>query len=44
MVVKPNRVDLLQSSDHNMLTLMTCVPVGTAWNRLIIQAGLVSII
>jgi len=44
MVVKPDRVDLMKNSDRNMLTLMTCVPIGTAWNRLIIQANLTSII
>jgi len=37
--VKPNNVSVLdQPTDKRMSTLMTCTPVGTALNRLIIRA------
>ncbi|MFN7160282.1 MAG: sortase [Candidatus Gracilibacteria bacterium] len=37
-VVKPNQVDVLKQSDDRRLTLMTCTPIGTALNRLILVA------
>lgn len=39
--VKPSQVEVLNSStDQSTLTLMTCVPIGTNLNRLIIKAKL----
>lgn len=35
-VVKPTDVDVLRQGDDKRLTLMTCVPVGTNLNRLIL--------
>lgn len=37
-VVSPNDVDVLKQTDDKRLTLMTCTPIGTALNRLIIVA------
>lgn len=37
-VVKPSQVDVLKQSDDKRLTLMTCTPIGTALNRLILVA------
>ena len=37
-VVHPNEVDVLQQTDGKRLTLMTCTPIGTALNRLIVIA------
>lgn len=40
-VVKPDQVSVLnQTSDSSMLTLVTCVPPGTYWNRLVVRAKL----
>lgn len=40
-VVKPDKVSVLeQKYDASYLTLVTCVPPGTYWNRLIIKAKL----
>jgi LPXTG-site transpeptidase (sortase) family protein len=42
--VSPKQVDVLKSSiDEPMLSLMTCVPIGTNLNRLIVQAKMVSV-
>jgi LPXTG-site transpeptidase (sortase) family protein len=42
--VKPNQTEVLkQPPDKQMATLMTCTPIGTTLNRLIIQADLVGI-
>lgn len=42
-VVTPERTDVLsQPKDDSILTLMTCTPIGTALNRLIITADQVS--
>lgn len=38
IVVKPEQVDVLQPVDQPILALMTCVPVGTNLNRLIVRA------
>jgi len=38
--ISPEDVDVLQSSTKEILTLMTCWPVGTSLNRLIVQAEL----
>lgn len=41
-VVKPDQVSVLnQKFDDSYLTLITCVPPGTYWNRLIVKAKLV---
>ena len=37
-VVKPNDLSVLNQGGNSMLTLITCTPVGTSTNRLIIQA------
>lgn len=37
-VVKPSQIEVLNPSDHSIVTLMTCTPVGTTVNRLIVQA------
>jgi len=40
-VVKPDKVSVLeQKYDAAYLTLVTCIPPGTAWNRLVIRARL----
>lgn len=40
-VVKPDQVSVLeQKYDASYLTLVTCVPPGTYWNRLIVKAKL----
>jgi len=40
-VVSANEVEVLNNTPKELLTLMTCWPVGTSLNRLIIQAELV---
>lgn len=40
-VVDPEEVGVLQNTLKETLTLMTCWPVGTSLDRLIVQAGLV---
>jgi sortase A len=43
-VVKPDQVSVLeQKYDASYLTLITCVPPGTYWNRLIVKAKLTKI-
>lgn len=37
-VVKPTDISVLSKGDKSVLTLMTCTPVGTSLNRLIITA------
>lgn len=37
-VVHPNEINVLQQTNDKRLTLMTCTPIGTALNRLIIIA------
>lgn len=40
-VVKPDQVSVLnQTTDSSILTLVTCVPPGTYWNRLVVRAKL----
>lgn len=42
-VVKPDQISVLdQSYDTSNLTLITCVPPGTYWNRLVVRAKLVA--
>lgn len=36
--VKPSQVEALAGTEEETLTLMTCVPVGTTLNRLLVQA------
>ena len=38
-VVKPSQVEVMNPTPNPTLTLMTCVPVGTALNRLIVRAS-----
>ena len=41
ITVKPDQVEYLnQDRSKHMLSLMTCTPIGTDWNRLIVQAYL----
>ncbi len=37
-VVSPDKLDVLEQESENTLTLMTCVPIGTSLNRLIVTA------
>lgn len=40
-VVKPSQISVLnQEYDDSYLTLVTCVPLGTYWNRLVVKAKL----
>lgn len=41
-VVSPSDVSVLNPTDTPVITLITCTPVGTNWNRLIIKADQVS--
>jgi len=42
-VVKPDKVSVLgQNFDDSYLTLITCVPPGTYWNRLVVRAKLIN--
>lgn len=42
-VVKPDKVSILdQNFDDSYLTLITCVPPGTYWNRLVVRAKLIN--
>lgn len=38
LVVNPGQIEVLNPTDHSILTLLTCTPVGTTINRLIVQA------
>lgn len=43
-VVKPDQISVLdQKYDDSYLTLITCVPPGTYWNRLVVKAKLTNI-
>lgn len=43
-VVNPDEISVLeQSNDASYLTLITCVPPGTYWNRLVIRAKLTNL-
>ena len=44
VVVNPSDVSVTDSTDEPRLSLMTCVPVGTAANRLINQSRLISVL
>lgn len=37
-VVDPSKIEVLNPTDHSIISLMTCTPVGTTINRLIVQA------
>lgn len=41
-VVTPDKMEVLQSTNERVLTLMTCVPVGTNLRRLIVTAKQIS--
>lgn len=44
LIVKPDQVSVLQQRyDNSYLTLITCVPLGTYWKRLIVKAKLTSL-
>ncbi len=43
LVVKPSQVDVLDTTERPILSLMTCTPVGTSLNRLIVRANLVGV-
>ncbi len=38
-IVKPSQVEVMQPTETPTLTIMTCTPIGTAINRLIIRAN-----
>jgi LPXTG-site transpeptidase (sortase) family protein len=42
-VVSPKNVEVIDSTNEEILTLMTCWPVGTSLNRLVVQAKLLKI-
>lgn len=43
-VVKPDQISVLeQKYDNSYLTLITCVPPGTYWNRLVVRARMSSL-
>lgn len=42
-VVKPNDVSILNLTNDRLITLITCTPVGTALNRLIVQGVLIEV-
>lgn len=42
ITVKPNQTEVLNPSDKPILSLMTCVPVGTNLKRLVVQADQIS--
>lgn len=42
ITVKPNQTEVLNPSDKPILSLMTCVPIGTNLKRLIVQADQIS--
>jgi sortase A len=42
-VVNPKNVEIIDDTNEEMLTLMTCWPVGTSVNRLVIQAKLLKV-
>jgi len=37
-IVKPTQIEVLDPTDQSIISLMTCTPVGTTINRLIVQA------
>lgn len=43
-VVKPNQVEVLQPTNLPIITLMTCTPVGTSLNRLVISGERLDIV
>lgn len=40
-VVKPDQVEVLQRTPKETLSLMTCWPIGTSYERLVVQAQLI---
>ncbi len=42
MIIKPSQTEVLNPTDQPILTLMTCYPVGSTRNRLVVQAKLIS--
>ncbi len=43
VTVNPDQLEVLQNSqDNKMLSLMTCVPVGTSLRRLVVQAKIIA--
>lgn len=42
-VVSPEQIEVVSYTDNPILSLMTCTPVGTAINRLIVQFELVAV-
>ncbi len=43
IVVKPSETSVLDTTPKPILTLMTCTPVGTSLNRLIVKSNLVGV-
>ncbi len=37
-VVNPNQIEVMNPADHSIVSLMTCYPVGTTINRLVVSA------
>ncbi len=42
-VISPKNVEVIDNTNEEMLTLMTCWPVGTSLNRLVVQAKLLKV-
>ncbi|EKD22944.1 MAG: sortase family protein [uncultured bacterium] len=40
--VKPTKIEIMKQSTDSILTLSTCVPIGTATRRFIVQAKQIS--
>lgn len=38
VIVKPDQVEIASSTDKELLSIMTCFPVGTTLNRLVVKA------
>jgi LPXTG-site transpeptidase (sortase) family protein len=42
-VISPNEIDVLRQTPNDKLTLITCTPIGTNINRLIVHAKPIAI-
>jgi LPXTG-site transpeptidase (sortase) family protein len=44
VVVRPSNVEVMRQGSGKNLYLMTCVPIGTNWNRLIVKAKQINVV